>query len=292
MTAEAGERFAGLTVMEAREAVSRRWRPGPDRRRARTTPRGALLAPLGRAHRAAALAAVVHEHGRRWPRRRSRRSRTGACASSPSTSAAATCTGWRTSGLVHLAPALVGPPPAGLLLRGLRGDHVAAETARALRRVRRASCARTRTCSTPGSRRRCGRSPRSVGPRDAGAARRSIRPTCSHGPRHPLPVGGAHDHDGPRFTGEVPFSDVYIHSVIQAPDGAAHVQVAGHRHRPAGRDRHHGADAVRFGLLAMSSTQDVRYSAEKVGQGQALANKLFNAARFVLVREHRPRARA
>src|SRR5256885_14367670 len=45
----------------------------------------------------------------------------------------------------------------------------------------------------------------------------------------------------------------------------------------------HGADAVRFGLLAMSSTQDVRYSAEKVRQGQALANKLFNATRFVLL---------
>jgi valyl-tRNA synthetase len=44
----------------------------------------------------------------------------------------------------------------------------------------------------------------------------------------------------------------------------------------------HGADAVRFGLLAMSSTQDVRYSSEKVAQGQALANKLFNASRFVL----------
>jgi valyl-tRNA synthetase len=46
----------------------------------------------------------------------------------------------------------------------------------------------------------------------------------------------------------------------------------------------HGADAVRFGLLAMSSTQDVRYSPDKVAQGQALANKLFNAARFVLTR--------
>jgi valyl-tRNA synthetase len=43
---------------------------------------------------------------------------------------------------------------------------------------------------------------------------------------------------------------------------------------------------VRFGLLAMSSTQDVRYSAEKIQQGQALANKLFNAARFALTRIH------
>ena len=34
----------------------------------------------------------------------------------------------------------------------------------------------------------------------------------------------------------------------------------------------------------MSSSQDVRYSAEKVQQGQALANKLFNATRFALLR--------
>ena len=45
----------------------------------------------------------------------------------------------------------------------------------------------------------------------------------------------------------------------------------------------YGADAVRFGLLAMSSTQDVRFSEEKIAQGQALANKLFNASRFVLM---------
>src|SRR4051794_41903361 len=46
----------------------------------------------------------------------------------------------------------------------------------------------------------------------------------------------------------------------------------------------HGADGVRFGLLAMSSSQDVRYSAEKVRQGQELANKLWNASRLVLLR--------
>jgi valyl-tRNA synthetase len=46
----------------------------------------------------------------------------------------------------------------------------------------------------------------------------------------------------------------------------------------------HGADGVRFGLLAMSSSQDVRYSAEKVQQGQGLANKLWNASRLILLR--------
>ena len=89
---------------------------------------------------------------------------------------------------------------------------------------------------------------------------------------------------GLEFTGEVPFADVYVHSVIQAPDGRRMSKSLGTGIDPLDEIDRHGADAVRFGLLAMSSSQDVRYSAEKVRQGQALANKLFNAARFVLTR--------
>jgi len=89
---------------------------------------------------------------------------------------------------------------------------------------------------------------------------------------------------GLRFTGDVPFSEVYIHSVIQAPDGRRMSKSLGTGIDPVDEIDKHGADAVRFGLLAMSSSQDVRYSAEKVQQGQALANKLFNATRFALLR--------
>jgi valyl-tRNA synthetase len=46
----------------------------------------------------------------------------------------------------------------------------------------------------------------------------------------------------------------------------------------------YGADAVRFGLLASSSTQDVRFNEERVAQGRQLANKLWNASRLVLLR--------
>jgi valyl-tRNA synthetase len=45
----------------------------------------------------------------------------------------------------------------------------------------------------------------------------------------------------------------------------------------------HGADATRFGLLANSSTQDVRFSEEKIAQGAQLTNKLFNASRLILL---------
>jgi valyl-tRNA synthetase len=87
---------------------------------------------------------------------------------------------------------------------------------------------------------------------------------------------------GLELTGEVPFSDVYIHSIIQAPDGRRMSKSMGTGIDPIEEIDRHGGDAVRFGLLAMSSTQDVRYSLEKIEQGQKLANKLFNATRFVL----------
>ncbi len=88
---------------------------------------------------------------------------------------------------------------------------------------------------------------------------------------------------GLRFAGDVPFTDVYVHSVIQAPDGRRMSKSLGTGIDPLDEIERDGADAVRFGLLAMSSTQDVRYSPEKVGQGRALATKLFNAVRFALL---------
>jgi valyl-tRNA synthetase len=104
---------------------------------------------------------------------------------------------------------------------------------------------------------------------------------------------------GLRFTDQVPFTDVNIHAVIQAPDGRRMSKSLGTGVDPldlieggprppvfpqGGDFPAYGADAVRFGLLAMSSSQDVRFSEEKIAQGQALANKLYNATRFVALR--------
>lgn len=87
---------------------------------------------------------------------------------------------------------------------------------------------------------------------------------------------------GLEFAGDIPFEHVYVHSVIQAPDGRRMSKSLGTGIDPVDLINAHGADGVRFGLLAMSSTQDVRFSEEKVSQGAALANKLFNATRFVV----------
>src|SRR5919107_3717155 len=89
---------------------------------------------------------------------------------------------------------------------------------------------------------------------------------------------------GLEFTGVPPFADVYNHSTILAPDGRRMSKSLGTGIDPLDLIDRHGADGVRFGLLAMSSTQDVRFSEEKIVQGQQLANKLFNASRLVLLR--------
>jgi valyl-tRNA synthetase len=88
---------------------------------------------------------------------------------------------------------------------------------------------------------------------------------------------------GLEFAGDVPFRDVYVHSVIQAPDGRRMSKSLGTGIDPLDEIDVHGADALRFGLLAMSSTQDVRYSPAKVQQGRDLANKIWNASRLVLL---------
>ncbi|HET6477133.1 MAG TPA: valine--tRNA ligase [Thermoleophilia bacterium] len=88
---------------------------------------------------------------------------------------------------------------------------------------------------------------------------------------------------GLEFMGKIPFDDVYIHSVIQAPDGRRMSKSLGTGIDPLELIDEHGADATRFGLLLMSSTQDVRFSEEKIAMGRGFANKLWNAGRFVLL---------
>ena len=88
---------------------------------------------------------------------------------------------------------------------------------------------------------------------------------------------------GLEFAGDVPFRDVYVHSVIQARDGRRMSKSLGTGIDPLVEIDQHGADALRFGLLAMSSTQDVRFSDPKVEQGRDLANKLWNAGRLILL---------
>jgi valyl-tRNA synthetase len=82
--------------------------------------------------------------------------------------------------------------------------------------------------------------------------------------------------------GEIPFTDVIIHSTVLAADGRRMSKSLGTGVDPMEPIEMHGADATRYGLLKISSTQDVRYAVGAIEEGRKLANKLWNVARLVL----------
>jgi valyl-tRNA synthetase len=87
---------------------------------------------------------------------------------------------------------------------------------------------------------------------------------------------------GLEIMGEVPFTDVIIHSTVLAPDGRRMSKSLGTGIDPLDVIAEHGADATRYGLLKMSSTQDVRFSYGAVEEGRKLANKLWNVSRLIV----------
>ena len=82
--------------------------------------------------------------------------------------------------------------------------------------------------------------------------------------------------------GEIPFTDVIIHSTVLAPDGRRMSKSLGTGIDPIEPIEEYGADATRYGLLKISSTQDVRFSYGAIEEGRKLANKLWNVARLII----------
>ena len=99
---------------------------------------------------------------------------------------------------------------------------------------------------------------------------------------------------GLELLGDIPFHDVIIHSTILAPDGRRMSKSLGTGIDPLEVIDAHGADAARYGLLKMSSGQDVRFSYGPIEEGRKLANKLWNVSRLLLANagDAAPEARA
>ena len=96
---------------------------------------------------------------------------------------------------------------------------------------------------------------------------------------------------GLELLGEIPFTDVIIHSTILASDGRRMSKSLGNGVDPLELIAKHGADATRYGLLKMSSTQDVRFAEGPLEEGRRLANKLWNVSRLLLQHSVEPDAR-
>ncbi len=88
---------------------------------------------------------------------------------------------------------------------------------------------------------------------------------------------------GLELMNDIPFSDVIINSNVLDPVGRPMSKSLGNGVDPLDLIAAHGADATRYGLLKMSSTQDIKFSEGPIEEGRKLANKLWNASRLVLM---------
>ena len=85
-------------------------------------------------------------------------------------------------------------------------------------------------------------------------------------------------------TGEVPFNTVLIHGLVRDSQGRKMSKSLGNGVDPLEVIDKYGADALRFSLATGNSPgNDMRYIPERVEASRNFANKIWNAARFILM---------
>ncbi|HIR00913.1 MAG TPA: valine--tRNA ligase [Candidatus Aveggerthella stercoripullorum] len=83
---------------------------------------------------------------------------------------------------------------------------------------------------------------------------------------------------------EIPFHDVIIHPTVMAADGKPMSKSRGNGVDPLRLMKDYGADGMRFGLLMqVTGAQDLRFNEAKLESSRNFANKIRNAARFVMM---------
>ena len=84
-------------------------------------------------------------------------------------------------------------------------------------------------------------------------------------------------------TGEIPFHTVYLHGLIRDEQGDKMSKVRGNVLNPIDTLEKYGTDALRFTLTTGTSPgNDARLATSKLEASRNFANKLWNAARFVI----------
>ena len=85
-------------------------------------------------------------------------------------------------------------------------------------------------------------------------------------------------------TGEVPFKDILIHGIIRDNLGRKMSKSLGNGIDPLEIIDRYGADSLRFSLVSgISAGNDMRFMPEKLESAGNFANKIWNAAKFVLM---------
>jgi valyl-tRNA synthetase len=85
------------------------------------------------------------------------------------------------------------------------------------------------------------------------------------------------------FTNDIPFHTVYLHGLIRDEKGRKMSKTAGNVIDPVDLMESYGTDALRFTLLTGSTPgNDMNLSVDRVAANRNFANKIWNAARFVV----------
>ena len=84
-------------------------------------------------------------------------------------------------------------------------------------------------------------------------------------------------------TGEVPFRTVFLHGLIRDATGAKMSKTRGNTMDPLELVEKYGTDALRFALTTGTAPgNDLRFTENRLEAGRNFANKIWNAARFVI----------
>ncbi len=88
---------------------------------------------------------------------------------------------------------------------------------------------------------------------------------------------------GLELTGRAPFKDVLIHGMVRDSQGRKMSKTLGNGIDPIEIIDEYGADALRFAVISGTTMgNDIRYMPEKLEQASNFANKIWNAARFII----------
>ena len=83
---------------------------------------------------------------------------------------------------------------------------------------------------------------------------------------------------------EKPFSDVLIHGIVRDSQGRKMSKTLGNGVDPIEVINKYGADSMRFSVLSGTTMgNDIKYMPEKLEQASNFANKIWNAAKFIIM---------
>lgn len=89
---------------------------------------------------------------------------------------------------------------------------------------------------------------------------------------------------GLEFTGKAPFKDILIHGMVRDSQGRKMSKTLGNGIDPIEIIDEYGADSLRFSVLSGTTMgNDIRYIPEKLEQASNFANKIWNAAKFIIM---------